>query len=505
MSIGTRWACCATADDLRCAPRPRDDSGARLPISQHAYASRTTVRFPENAAVREVVVAGDAVCVRGNNDVVRCHADLRRPALPWMQLPGVFLAFKGGQISGEQSPALCGILRNESIACFRFVGEHLEPIGTVDDRFRGVRVGATTACGVNGGEDAVCWPLPTASSQQPLATTRRLAAADGQVVALDLWDDAGCAVVKGKGVFCWEGDSEVRKLRVSVTSNMPAALRLGSRMACITFQAGHEIRCWKRGATIWDGEALPVRPTGRSEAFLGAQEACTVAWLGQQIECWNELHAAIPYVAEAPEPRTAAPPAARPARRPPHLETTWAFHGAIPFSYGAGWYRTRSGTSQGSWLRFRAVAAWGPERTNLVDDDGRSVDGNGKRHRWAAGPYAEVAWHRVAPERQLSVGAGAIGICWFSALWALTPTLGWYQQQHAGAPTEQGLAVGLGIDNASREWGPLLVPIGLRLEARYGLGGGPERSILVSGEADTIIAFAAPVGLYMLAKADWRF
>ena len=83
--------------------------------------------------------------------------------------------------------------------------------------------------------------------------------------------------------------------------------------------------------------------------------------------------------------------------------------------------------------------------------------------------------------------------------------MGWYQQDHAGAPTEHGLAVGLGLDNASREWGALMVPLGLRIEARYGLGGAGERSFLASGEADALIAIAGPVAIYLLATAIWRF
>ncbi|HEX2657640.1 MAG TPA: hypothetical protein VHU40_05185, partial [Polyangia bacterium] len=484
MSLGARWACCATRNDLRCAARPDEGGGARGAISEYAFASRATVRFREQASAQEVDVAGDAVCVLTGDGRVRCHPDLRRPTLSWTAAPGAYFAWKGGQTSSDEPPALCGIRReDESIACFRLAGARLEPIGTVPGRFRGVRVGAHSACGVDQHEDTVCWSLPLTSSVQPLATTIRLAASEGQVLALDLWDDTGCAVLKRKGVHCWQGASDVRKLRVPIASAIPAALRLGERIACITFQFGREIRCWKRGATIWDGTPLPERHTGVSEAFVGAKEACTIAWLGEHMECWDESNVAIPHVAEAPLPPPPSPPPPPPPP-PPHWETNWAFHGAIPFSYGAGWYRTRTGTSQGSWLRFRAVAAWGPETTSLVDDRGTPLNQSGKRHNWAVGPYAEIAWHRVAPARQLAWGAGAIGILWISKHAALMPTVGWYQQDHADAPGEHGMAVGLGLDNASRAWGPLMLPIGLRVEARHALGGGGERAFLMSGEAD---------------------
>ena len=74
-----------------------------------------------------------------------------------------------------------------------------------------------------------------------------------------------------------------------------------------------------------------------------------------------------------------------------------------------------------------------------------------------------------------------------------------------GSSKQHGVQAGVFLGAIAREWEPLSLPIGLRVDGRFGLGSQAERALLFGGQADAVLAVAAPVGMYLLATADWSF
>jgi hypothetical protein len=212
--------------------------------------------------------------------------------------------------------------------------------------------------------------------------------------------------------------------------------------------------------------------------------------LGTSLLGGSEAAASLP----STETRAAATPSSEVASPTAPRSIPWTSHLGLPFSFGHGSYHSARGSGSGLWLALRAQALFGPDRAKLP----------GPKQTFALGPYAELGFHPVLGQRHRAFGAGIAFAWWFSRQWAVVPAFGWYEQDYEGT-TQHGAQAGLFVGPLQREWGPLSLPIGFRLDTRFGLGGPGERSYFYGGEADTALAVAIPVAFYLLATADWDF
>jgi hypothetical protein len=105
----------------------------------------------------------------------------------------------------------------------------------------------------------------------------------------------------------------------------------------------------------------------------------------------------------------------------------------------------------------------------------------------------------------VSFGAGA------TAIWAITrgfgviPSVGWYSQEYPGNKTEHGVAAGFFVGAIQDAFGPLPLPIGVRIESRTGFGDQSERSFLLGGEVDSVIGAAIPVVIIVWAGSSYNW
>ena len=510
LGLGEKWACCRDGEDVLCAPRSGE---AALPAA--AFSSPASVQRATLPGARDVAVLGDVVCVRTADDRLFCCAISRMARSTWQLMPGIeavaLSAQQGGANAGD-APAFCVILRDQSIACFR-VGRQVRKLGVVAGRFHALRVGQSLGCALDDEGNTRCWHLPVAhaaSEEGALPSRRMLLASEGAPRDLAIWGDSVCALFAYDRVTCWQGFGQPEPLRVSLAAGAVRYLRLGARLGCVGYYP-ESIYCWRRGLSIWEGVSMGPTLRDVDQVYLGGREACSASRSGE-LSCWDAHGRSIPAPASPSVPvlpivvarRTPAP--AQVATGPAERETEWQFHGGIPFSFGGGWYTNRRGTKHGSWFRFRALLTYGPKSSRLVRPDHSIVAGSDRTHAWALGPYYEVAWHPVADSRQFAMGGGVVAMLWIEENVALTPSIGWYEQKHSGEPTEHGISLGIGLDSVLHHlYDELALPVGLRVEGRAALTSGSERAILYSGEADALLAFAVPVGVYMLLTADWSF
>jgi hypothetical protein len=524
LQLGERWVCCLADDGARCAPNPMsltstDWDFASVPATRaEDFVGPRAMFIPRMRGADALAILGDTLCERRDGQLA-CAPDIKRanelPAL--LPVPGApVLAMSAGadrlatslhrksELSGTDQ-RLCAVHADGGVTChwrsYPRRGEGLREIGAARGRFTQVSTGHGVACALDDAGRVSCWFLPDDPSSgvptKPIFLVDALekVAPRRKAVALASFASGTCAALEagdGSDVVCWGYTSALRVTPVHLPR--VRTLSMGREAVCALLESGG-VRCWKPSARDVPTAPPSLPPgSGATRVVVGARQACALHDRG--LTCWRTDPPAgpAPVVVVAPPPVPAPPP--KPEwKPPPPPPRQWMWHGAIPFSWGHGWYHTRERHSSGTWLRLRPEILWGPEKL------AQSTSGP-----WAVGPYAELAWHPVDGSKRVSVGAGVSGLVWIHQGFVVQPSFGWYRQDHGALAAEHGVQGGLFVGFADPgTWGPLLVPHGARLDVRRGLGARDERSLLLAGEFDALDVVLIPTAFVLLMTADWRF
>ena len=477
-------ACCVTANGTACAN-----------LRSKGIVEALGTVTPRERPVRKMAVVGYSVCVLNDDRSVVCAPGSSNP---W-RAPGVeatdLAASTGAPTYGT---AFCVNAIGQGVLCYRGLGPVPQFVGKTSVELRSLAVNDLEVCGVDGGVPR-CFSIPSEKRGKGVLDEGKPWTgfdASSPAVAMSSNRAGQVCALQGSRVVCRRFSAEFEK-------RLPApgiALAVGKEVVCAVLEGKTSIACWHPGEGARDEEVeldrLP-EGSGAIEGVVGTEHgACFLRTGGLVCLDGQRLNyppaESPPVVAAAPKP----PPPREPSEPPPKPadqdERGLTFYTALPFSFGHGHYTSNSGSGSGLWLRFRGVVAIGREETF-------------RRRGWALGPYFEVAWHPVTgDERMASFGAGATAIWSFTRTFGLMPSVGWYSQNYPGGDVEHGLSAGIFMGLIQDSFGPLPLPIGVRLETRMGFGSQEERATLFGGEVDSIIGGVIPVFIVSWSRSmDW--